>query len=247
VSRPSVLVLDDYGALSRAAADLVSDVVAEMPSASVVFATGDTPMGLYGELARRRDVGAFDASSLHAYQLDEYAGMQAADPRSLFGWMTRSLVEPLGIPPEHVVRLPNSDGLDEALSAHDREVAARGGFDLAVLGIGENGHLGFNEPPSDPGAPTREVRLSPQTIRANRRYWGDGMAVPDRAITTGMKTLLASRRILLVASGARKREIVHRALHGPVTPEVPASYLRHADDVTVLLDRDAWGAAGPAA
>jgi glucosamine-6-phosphate deaminase len=208
VSRLSVFVLDDYEAMSRAAADLVCDLVREVPSASMVLATGETPMGLYRELVHRRAAGAFDASSLRTYQLDEYAGVAPSDPRSLFGWMTRSVLEPLGIPPEHVVRLPGGGAPDGALFAYDRELEERGGFDLAVLGIGENGHLGFNEPPSDAGSATSEVELSPETLRANKRYWGDGAPVPNRAITTGMKSLLASRRILLLASGSRKREIV---------------------------------------
>lgn len=239
---PSVIVLDDYETLSRAAADIVQEVVAASPSARVVLAMGETPMGPYRELARRREMGAFDASRLVVFQLDEYVGIRPADARSLYSWAVRSFVAPLGIPLENVVRLP-ADGADlvPACAAYDRVVEEAGGYELAILGIGMNGHLGFNEPPSDASAPTREVLLSAESIASSAPNWGGREHVPRRAVTIGMAGLLRARKTLLLASGARKREIVHRALRGPVTPDVPASYLQQTGEVTVLLDREAWG------
>jgi glucosamine-6-phosphate deaminase len=240
VVRPSVIVLDDHEAMSRAAADLVIAIVAARPTASVVVPTGETPMDLYRELARRREQGALDASGVRAYQLDEYVGIDPDDRRSFFGWMTRAFTEPLGIRPEHVVRLPADGNLVAACAAYDRAVEETGGFDLVLLGIGANGHIGFNEPPCDASAPTREVVLSAETVRSNARYWGDAEHVPPSGVTIGMAPLLRARKILLLASGAHKREVVHRALEGPVTPQVPASYLQEAPDVTVFADREAW-------
>jgi len=236
---PSVVVLEDYQVLSAAAAELVAEQLAAKPDAAVVVATGETPMGLYGELARRKEVGSLDASALRVFQLDEYLGIGADDPRSLFGWMVRGFLDPLGIPRDRAVRLPNDGNVERGCAVFDREVDEAGGFDLAILGVGPNGHIGFNEPPSDADAPTREVALADETVRSNARYWGGPERVPLRAVTVGMRQLLGSRHIVLLASGRRKRHIVDRMLHGPVTPDVPASFLRRAERATVVLDRDA--------
>jgi glucosamine-6-phosphate deaminase len=239
---PTIVVVDDYETLSATAADVVVRSLSSLARPTVVVATGETPMGLYEELARRRDAGTCDPSSWRVFQLDEYSGVHADDPRSLFGWMVRSFVDPLGIPAEHVVALPGvSDGdARTRCAAYDREVEQAGGFDLAILGIGLNGHLGFNEPPSDPTAPTREVSLSPESIRSSARYLGCAERVPERAVTVGMAALLRARHTVLLASGGRKRKIVRRALKGPVTEDVPASFLQRTDGVTVLVDRQAW-------
>jgi glucosamine-6-phosphate deaminase len=207
-----------------------------------VVATGQTPMGLYEELAARHRAALLDTDGMVAIQLDEYLGLEPDDRRSLFGWMRRSFLEPLGVPDEHVIRLPLDGDLEGACAAFDRDLDRRGGVDLAILGLGLNGHLGFNEPPSPRNAPTRAVALSPETITANARYWGGDVAdVPPRAVTIGLAPLLAAREILLLVSGRGKREIVHRALEGPVGPDVPASFLQQAGTaVTVIVDRLAW-------
>jgi glucosamine-6-phosphate deaminase len=235
-------VAEDAEELSRTAADVVGDVIAANPTASVVAATGRTPMGLYWELARRRRAGLADPSAITAVQLDEYLGLDPNDRRSLLRWMRRSFAEPLGIAADHLVALPVDGALDEACASFDRALEARGGLDLAILGLGLNGHLGFNEPPSSADAPTRVVALSPLTVEANAGYWGAEADVPRRAVTIGLQPLLAARSIVLVVSGAAKRTIVHRALEGGVGPEVPASFLRTTQaDVTVVVDREAWG------
>jgi glucosamine-6-phosphate deaminase len=238
---PSVLVCEDYDELSRRAADLVCSVVSASPSASIVAATGQTPMGLYDDLARRRGAGAIDVSNVRVFQLDEYVGVHPDDRRSLFGWIVRSFTGPLRIPQANVVRLSTDIDVASACEAYDRRLHEAGGYDLAILGIGRNGHLGFNEPPSDASAPTRTVELSPHSDESSAGYWGGEAHVPRRAMTAGLRELLRARTILLLASGALKCDIVDRALHGPVTPNVPASYLQRAEAVTVLVDRDAWG------
>ncbi len=240
MTRLSVIVGDDYESVSRVGADFVVGLVSAWPKATVVAATGESPIGLYRELALRRQARKFDASSIRVFQLDEYLGIGPEDRRSLFGWMIRSFVAPLRIPSEHVIRFSADGDAATGCAAYERALEEAGGYDLAVLGIGMNGHIGFNEPPSDATAPTREVELSPESIQSNARYWGGPEQVPRRAVTAGMAALLGARRILLVATGPHKRDIVHRALHGPVTPQVPASYLQQVEDATVLLDRDAW-------
>lgn len=234
-------IVDDYDALSRAGAELMADVIRERPNAAIILATGETPMGIYRELAARRQRDGLDTSRLRIFQLDDYLGTGPDDRRSLFGWMKRSFLDPLGVPDANVVRLPgNAADPEAACRAYDAAVQTAGGIDLAVLGLGPNGHLGFNEPPVDADAPTRIVTLTPASIESNARYWGGSDQVPQRALTAGMSILLAARQTLLVVSGAHKRAILRRAVEGPITPDVPASYLRHAANVTVLADKVAW-------
>jgi glucosamine-6-phosphate deaminase len=220
---------------------MVADLIAARPDASVVPATGDTPMGLYAELVEMRARGELDASRLRVFQLDEYLDVGPDDSRSLHGWLMRSFVLPLGIPGANVMRLRGDvDDVEAACAAYERAVEEAGGFDLAILGLGPNGHLGFNEPPSVPGAPTRLVDLTEASVESNARYWGGRHRVPRGAVTAGMARLLTARHVLLVVSGAHKSDILRRTLTGPPTPEVPASLLQQAADVTVLADQAAW-------
>jgi glucosamine-6-phosphate deaminase len=235
-----ILRTPDYETLSVAGADILASALEAKPELSLVVATGETPMGLYREFASLRNRP--DTSQLRIFQLDEYLGLGPEDSRSLFGWMDRSLLGPLAIDRRNVVRLPG-ETLDpeEACRRYDELVQRAGGLDFAVLGLGPNGHLGFNEPPSGPDAPTRPVDLAEESIESNARYWGGRSLVPRRAMTAGMGVLLATRHILLVVSGARKRSILRRVLDGPAGSDVPASYLHVTRDVTVLADNAALG------
>jgi glucosamine-6-phosphate deaminase len=242
VAGPRLLVVEDADELDRAGADVVAETVAATPAASIVVATGTSPMGLYAQLAARRAAGDLDTDAITAVQLDEYLGLAPDDRRSLYGWMRRSFLDPLGVGDDRVVRLPTSGDLDEGCAAFDRAIEGRGRLDLAILGLGRNGHLGFNEPPSSPSSGTHVVELSAVTREDNARYWGDVADVPTSAVTMGLRHLLRARRIVLVASGPGKQAIVHRVLEGRVGPEVPASFLRDAEsDVVVIVDRACWG------
>lgn len=233
-------VVDGPDAVGERAADVFVELTAIRPTAAVVVATGRTPMSTYARLAVRASAG-LDMSALRVFQLDEYVGIGSDDERSLAGWMDRSFVEPLGIDPATVVRLDgNDDDLAAVCAGYEREVRAAGGLDLALLGLGPNGHLGFNEPPSDPTSRTRTVDLSAASLESNESYWGRGR-VPSRAITAGMDVLLGARRVVLVVTGERKREILHRTVDDPPTPSVPASFLQHHPAVQVIADRAAWG------
>ena len=168
-----LVIVDDYEALSQAGADWFAEAIKTKPEAVAVVATGDTPMGVYRELGERRARGRIDTSRLRAFQLDDYLGLAPDDRRSLFGWMRRSFLEPLGIPETNVVRLAGDAPHPwEACRAYEATARQMGGFDLSILGLGPNGHLGFNEPPSQPDAPTRVVHLTPESILSNARYWG---------------------------------------------------------------------------
>lgn len=236
-----LIIVEDYRELSHRGADWLAEPIQAKPDAVIVVATGDTPMGVYRELAERCSRGLIDASRLRVFQLDAYVGLAPDDWRSLFGWTRRSFLEPLGIPETNVVRLAG-DAADPwaVCRAYEATAYQVGGFDISILGLGPNGHLGFNEPPSPPDAPTRVVDLTPESIKSNARYWGGEEYVPRQALTCGMDLLLDARQTLLVVSGAHKHQILHRTVEGPQTPEVPASYLQSAPDVTVLADRAAW-------
>lgn len=233
----SVEVLADPAALAVRAADVIAAEIGQKPDLRVLVATGNTPMATYAELAKRADL---DASQVVAVQLDEYLGVLEDDPRSLYAWMRRSFVEPLGV--RQVVRLDGGADPEAASRAFDAETQRLGGLDLAILGLGPNGHLGFNEPPCGPEAPTRRVGLTPESLASNAGYWPD-LAVPREALTAGMPTILNARRVLLLVQGAHKRDVLHRALHGPETPAVPASWLRRANTL-VLADQAAHPESG---
>lgn len=239
--RMNLVIVGDYEALSRAGADWVAEAIKATPDAAIVVATGETPMGIYRELAEGRPRGLIDTSELRVFQLDAYLGLEPDDRRSLFGWTRRSFIEPLGIMETNVVRLVG-DAPDawEACRAYEAAAREAGGFDISILGLGPNGHLGFNEPPSPPDAPTRVVDLTPESIASNARYWGGEEQVPRRALTCGMDLLLAARRTLLVVSGVHKHQILHRTIEGPQSPDVPASYLQSASNVTIFADQAAW-------
>ena len=235
-----IIVTDDHDDLSRIAAGHIANAIRDSPAGVVIPATGNTPMGTYRELAALRAAGTLDASGLRVFQLDEYVGVHEDDDRSLWGWTLRSFIGPLGIPLANAHRLP-ADAPDPvaACRSFDAAIAAAGGVDLTILGLGLNGHLGYNEPPTDADAPTRTVHLTPESVTSGAVYWGSEDRVPRTALTAGMPHLLGARRIVLLVSGAAKREILDRTLNGPVTPDVPASFLQDSANVTLICDRAA--------
>ena len=225
-------VYDTPEEVARHAADFIEARVREKPDAKLLVATGNTPMPTYAELARRD----LDMRKTRAIQLDEYLGVSEDDPRSLYRWMRRSFVEPLRI--ENVLRFdPTTPDPEAACTRYAETIRDLGGIDLAILGLGPNGHLGFNEPPSPADAPTRVVTLSEESLQSNAGYWG-GLNVPRRALTVGLDLILKAEACLLLVTGERKRDILRQTLEGPVSPQVPASYLQNAL-LTVMADRAA--------
>jgi glucosamine-6-phosphate deaminase len=236
---PLIVEAADAADLARCAAQQIADAIRERPDAAVLVATGNSPMATYAELAALRERGELDSSGMRPFQLDEYLDLGPDDPRSLAGWMRRSFTWPLGISDERVTWLEAGPDSEAACATYDAAVRAAGGYDLAVLGLGPNGHLGFNEPPSEPDAPTREVRLTPESLVSNAVYWGRD--VPRRAVTAGMDLIMGARSVLVIVSGSHKRAILSRMLEGDPSPDCPASLLRLRDAVTVAADRAALG------
>ena len=235
-----IIVTDDYQALSIAAAAQIAAIVQAKPTAAVVVATGNTPVGTYAQLAALQAEGKFDPTGLQLFQLDEYLGLESSDPRTLWGWMERMFLTPLQLDGSKVVRL-NCDSKDAAATcaAYDQAVEAAGGFDLAILGLGPNGHLAFNEPPAAADTPTRSLNLSEESIVSNSVYWGGRAKVPPQAMTAGLAKLLGAKCVLLLVSGKSKRDILQRVTSGPVTNLVPASFLQTHPNVIVVADKDA--------
>jgi glucosamine-6-phosphate deaminase len=236
---PHLVEAADAADLAHRSARVIADAITEDPRAALLVATGNSPMATYAELAELHARGELDTSKVRPFQLDEYLDLRPDDPRSLSGWMRRSFTRPLGIADERVTWLEADGDIDESCARYARAVRAAGGFDLAVLGLGPNGHLGFNEPPSAADAPTREVVLTPESLASNAVYWGDD--VPRRAVTAGMDLIMRARRVLVLVSGGHKQTILERMLAGAPSADCPASLLRLRDGVTVVADRAALG------
>jgi glucosamine-6-phosphate deaminase len=237
---------EDHLAMSRRAAHALAQAITAKPDLNIVVATGSTPMTMYEEVATMQRAGTVDCRRLNVFQLDAYLDVADDDDRSLYGWMKRSFLDPLEIPDAQVVRIDAGNADPEAACrAFADTVRAHGGFDIAVLGLGPNGHLGFNEPPSPRDAPTRVVRLSEESLVSNARYWGGRDRVPPLSVTAGMDLLLGAKTLMLLVSGATKRNILHRTLTGPIDPMVPSSYVQDMPNSIVFADAAAAGKAHP--
>lgn len=234
-----LIVAHDYEDLSRRAARLLVDLLGPLSKPVIVLPTGNTPLGMYRELLELAPVERAVFSGAGFFQLDEYVGIDGDDWRSLAGWLRRAFLDGANISTSAVTNFRSSapDGAMEARRM-EKAICAAGGIDVSVLGIGLNGHVGFNEPGSAADSPTRIVQLTPQSVRSNAAYWGGEAAVPRQAYTLGLGTLSRARQTVLLVSGAAKGRILHAAMEGSVTPEVPATFLHQLQDVTVIADRE---------
>jgi glucosamine-6-phosphate deaminase len=238
-----VVVAEDPDEVARGAAADVARVVKSQPDAAILFAVGESPVGLYADLAQRRRSGELDPSGVRAVQLDEYVGVAPDDERAFFRWLERDVLGPLAITADRTIPLRgDAANMDVECERYELALRGAGGIDLAILGLGTNGHLGFNEPPSSADTPTRVVDLAEESVAANARYWGGRDRVPRRAVTAGMRVILGARETILVVTGERKGPVLRAALEGAIGPDVPASYLRTISGVRVYADRAAWEA-----
>lgn len=236
------IIAKDYADMSRVAADWVVAAINAKPDSTIVFPTGKTPEGMYHELIARHQAGAVDVSRLRVFVLDEYVGVTHDDYRSLYGWLQRTLFQPLGISTSQISPLPgDAADPDAACREYHHKLVAAGGLDLAILGLGPNGHIGYNDPPANATATTRVLNLSESSLATCAKDWGGRDQLLPQALTIGMDLLLAAKQKLLIVSGAHKRDILQQSLHGPLTPEVPASYLQQATNVTIIADAAAVG------
>ncbi|EXX89400.1 glucosamine-6-phosphate deaminase [Paenibacillus darwinianus] len=221
------------------AAELILNTVAERPDAVLGLATGSTPIGIYEKMVESYRRRSLSFRSVTTFNLDEYAGLPASHEQSYASYMTRHLFGHTDFDPSRT-HIPNGDADDPAAecAAYD-ELLRKHPIDLQLLGLGHNGHIGFNEPGSALAGGTHVVELKLATREANARFFTAPSKVPARAITMGIGSILKSRAILLVVTGPDKAEIVRESLAGPITTACPASLLQTHANVTVLLDRDA--------
>ncbi|MFI7494163.1 glucosamine-6-phosphate deaminase [Kocuria sp. M4R2S49] len=235
-----VLVLPTAHDVDARAADVVADQVSRRPDTVLGVATGSSPLGTYRELAHRQAHGLLDLTRLTCFALDEYVGLPAGHPAGYAAVLERELALPFGLPPSRV-RVPDGSrgDLEAACRDHEEAVARAGGIDLQILGIGANGHIGFNEPGSSLSSRTRIKALSARTRADNARFFDDPDDVPTHCVTQGLGTILDARRVLLVVQGERKAAAVAAAVEGPVSAMCPASVLQFHRAVTVVADEAA--------
>ena len=237
----SLKVFPDAGAASEAAADVVAATIRGKANAAISLPTGTTPLGMFDILSQRVASGEIDFSGVEFFCLDEYVGVSHHDPGSLTRWLWDALLQRIGVKPEQVHALPSTAvDLAAAATAYDETIAKRGGLDLAVLGLGPNGHIGYNEPGSNATSRTRVISLTPESLSQASSYWDGSVSIPDKAMTIGVGTLLESKRIVLLVTGGAKAEMLRRALEEPMHEDVPASWLRLAESrFEVIADEEA--------
>ena len=230
----------DYDALSRRAANLVSAEVIRKPDCVLGLATGSTPVGTYRQLSAWNQKGDFSFKDVRTVNLDEYLGLPPTHDQSYRYFMQENLFDKIDIPFEHT-HVPDGMAADpeQECRRYDELVRSLGYADLQLLGLGRNGHIGFNEPGDCFRKETHVVELTQNTIEANARFFENEAAVPKKAITMGIGCIMAARRVLLVASGANKAEAVYRTVCGPITPQCPASILQLHNDVVIVGDEEA--------
>lgn len=230
----------DYDALSRRAANLISAEVIRKPDCVLGLATGSTPVGTYRQLAAWNQKGDFSFKDVRTVNLDEYLGLPPTHDQSYRYFMQENLFDKIDIPFEHT-HVPDGMAADpeQECRRYDELVRSLGYADMQLLGLGQNGHIGFNEPGDCFRKETHVVELTQNTIEANARFFENEAAVPKKAITMGIGCIMAARRVLLVASGANKAEAVYRTVSGLITPQCPASILQLHNDVVIVGDEEA--------
>ena len=231
------VIIDTAENIAALAAQQYVDLLKRKPNAILGGATGSTPLGLYAELVRLNKEGKISFKDASSFNLDEYVGLDGTHDQSYRYFMDHNLFDHIDIDKSRT-RVPS--GIDTSdPAAYDKEITAAGGVDLQLLGIGNNGHIGFNEPGTPFGSLTHIVELTESTREANKRFFASIDEVPTHAVTMGVKTVMQARSIILMAIGPAKAPIMKEMLQGPVTEKVPASVLQLHPDVTVYMDYEA--------
>lgn len=230
----------DYDDMSRKAANIIAAQIITKPDCVLGLATGSTPIGTYARLVKQYQEGDLDFSQVTSVNLDEYKGLTKDNDQSYYYFMNDNLFSKVNIDTKRTF-LPDGTEADseKACAEYNQIIASVGGVDLQLLGLGHNGHIGFNEPGTTFEAQTHCVDLTESTIQANKRFFASIEDVPRQAYTMGIGTIMLAKKILIVVSGMDKAAIVKKAFFGAITPEVPASVLQLHRDVTVVADEAA--------
>jgi glucosamine-6-phosphate deaminase len=233
-----VILKRDDGQISLQAAKLIASAAHKKPTLTLGLATGGTMIGVYKHLVGLHKQGSLDFSRVVTFNLDEYLGLPAAHPRSFHHFMQENLFAHVNVDPRNI-HIPDGtirDNYDRYCASYEEAIRKAGGIDLQLLGIGRNGHVGFNEPTSSIGSRTRLKVLSQETMEDNSKFFAPGEESPRCAITMGIGTILEARKILLLATGQAKSAAIAKSIEGPITSAVSASALQLHPDVTFIID-----------
>ena len=235
-----VIIVKDYKEMSRRAAKVVANRIGKKPDLVLGLATGSTPVGMYSELIRMHKEEGLDFSKVRSFNLDEYCGLSSDHSQSYHYFMHDKLFNHINIRPENIY-IPIGDVENANISCewYEKKIKEEGGIDLQILGIGRDGHIGFNEPGSSLGSRTRIKTLTKETIEDNARFFKKREEVPLYAITMGLGTISEARECLLLASGTNKTEAIQKSIEGPVSAEITASLLQLHPRAIIIIDEEA--------
>jgi len=235
-----IIVVDNYEEMSKRAALMIASQVMLKPDSVLGLATGDTPLGMYRELIKLYNKKEVDFNEVRTFNLDEYYGIDKGNPQSYYNYMNTNLFNTINIVSENI-NMPDgmAKDVDSSCANYENKIKKLGGIDMQVLGIGGNGHIGFNEPDVNFEAETHLVNLDEETIEANSRFFKSIKDVPVKAISMGIKTIMSSKKIILLANGLNKAKAIERAVNGKINPNIPASILQLHNDVTIIIDKKA--------
>lgn len=233
-------VVEDYQQLSARAAGIAASQVILKNNSVLGLATGSTPEGMYRQLVQMNREGMVDYSEVVTFNLDEYLGLSPDHPQSYHYYMRHHFFNHVNVPPQNIHIPPGQEkNMAECCLEYDQKITDAGGIDLQVLGIGVNGHIGFNEPHQFLKMQTHVVDLTEETIEANSRFFATREEVPRQAVTMGMGSIMLAKRILLLAGGKSKASAIKETVSGKITTEVPASFLQLHREVILVLDKEA--------
>lgn len=235
-----IVIAKDYEDMSVRAAMIVAGQVCLKPASVLGLATGSTPLLMYKKLIRMHCQAGLDFSEALTFNLDEYLGLSSSDEHSYHWYMNHNFFNHVNVQRENI-HIPDgmAQDIERECREYDRKILGCGGIDLQILGIGTNGHIGFNEPDIKFEATTHKVKLDLETVTANSRFFADFNDVPRYAVSMGIKTIMHAKKILLLANGENKADAIYRAIYGGITPEIPASILQLHQDVTVIIEQSA--------
>ena len=235
-----IIVCQNYEEVSKKAAQMILSQVTLKPNSVLGLATGSTPIGMYENLVKLNKNGDIDFSEVRTFNLDEYYNLPKESDQSYHYFMYQNLFNHININPANI-HIPNgmTNDVDAECDRYDSLIKEAGGVDIQVLGIGNNAHIGFNEPTVNFEKGTHLVELEESTIEANSRFFDNIEDVPKKAITMGVGSIFKSKKILLIATGENKAEAIYNTVYGKVVPEVPASILQFHSDIVLILDKDA--------
>ena len=235
-----IIVCENYEEVSKKAAQMILSQVTLKPNSVLGLATGSTPIGMYENLVKLNKSGDIDFSEVRTFNLDEYYNLPKNNDQSYHYFMYQNLFNHININPDNI-HIPNgmTNDVDAECDRYDSLIKEAGGVDIQVLGIGNNAHIGFNEPTVNFEKGTHLVELEESTIEANSRFFDNIEDVPKKAITMGVGSIFKSRKIMLIATGENKAEAIYNTVYGKVVPEVPASILQFHSDIVLILDKEA--------